>query len=75
MIDLNPIDFDEQNYKRAATSERYMFQSSPQKLRKIMRFSTGKYVVLKKLAMGQTLYESKMRPNSSFNMRQLRTSD
>jgi hypothetical protein len=30
-----------------------------------MRFSTGKYVVEKKLAMGQTLYESKMRPKSS----------
>jgi hypothetical protein len=42
-----------------------MFHSSPQKLRKIMRFSTGKYVVEKKLAMGQTLYESKINPNSS----------
>jgi hypothetical protein len=30
-----------------------------------MRFSTWKYVVEKKLAIGQTLYESKMSPNSS----------
>jgi hypothetical protein len=30
-----------------------------------MRFSTGKYVVEKKLAIGQTLYESKIRPKSS----------
>jgi hypothetical protein len=43
-----------------------MFHKSPQKLRKIMRFSTWKYVVEKKLAMGQTLYESKMRPSSSW---------
>jgi len=44
-----------------------MFHNSPQKLRKIMRFSTGKYVVEKKLAIGQTLYESKISPRSSFN--------
>jgi len=31
-----------------------------------MRFSTWKYVVEKKLAIGQTLYESKMRPKSSY---------
>jgi hypothetical protein len=30
-----------------------------------MRFSTGKYVVEKKLAMGHILYESNMRPKSS----------
>jgi hypothetical protein len=30
-----------------------------------MRRSTGIKVVLMKLAIGQTLYESKMRPNSS----------
>jgi hypothetical protein len=52
-------------YSRAATSERYIFHNRPQQLRKIMRFSTGKYVVEKKLAIGQILYESKMRPKSS----------
>jgi hypothetical protein len=31
-----------------------------------MRRSTGINVVLKKLAIGQTLYESKMRPKSSW---------
>lgn len=31
-----------------------------------MRRSTGQYVVLKKLAMGQTLYESHMSLNSSY---------
>lgn len=43
-----------------------MFHNNPQKLRNIMRFSTGKYVVEKKLAIGQTLYESNMRPKSSY---------
>jgi hypothetical protein len=43
-----------------------MFHNSPQKLRNIMRFSTWKYVVEKKLAIGQTLYESQMRPRSSY---------
>lgn len=38
-----------------------------------MRFSTGKYVVEKKLAIGQTLYESKMRPKSSFPYVSLQT--
>jgi hypothetical protein len=62
---LSSIDFIVTIYNRAATSERYIFQSNPQKLRNIMRFSTWKYVVEKKLAIGQTLYESKMSPNSS----------
>ena len=44
-----------------------MFQSSPQKLRNTMRRSTGTYVVLKKFAIGQTLYESKIKPKSSYN--------
>jgi hypothetical protein len=43
-----------------------MFHNRPQKLRKTMRRSTGTKVVLKKLAIGQTLYESKMRPKSSY---------
>jgi hypothetical protein len=42
-----------------------MFHINPQKLRKIMRFSTWKYVVEKKFAIGQTLYESNIRPNNS----------
>lgn len=42
-----------------------MFHSRPQKLRKTIRRSTGMKVVLKKLAIGHTLYESKMRPKSS----------
>jgi hypothetical protein len=42
-----------------------MFHIRPQKLRKIMRRSTGQYVVLKKLAIGQTLYESQMSLKSS----------
>lgn len=55
-------------YNRAATSERYMFHNNPQKLRKTIRRSTCTYVVLKKLAIGQTLYESQIRPNSSYDL-------
>lgn len=42
-----------------------MFHNKPQKLSKIMRRSTGQYVVLKKLAIGQTLYESQISLKSS----------